>query len=255
MKYDKARILQDVRTVIDQNQTESGIGGVATDADTLELDDIIYKHITTAARHILLNCQLRMVSNDGVKDLPKTKKIEASVEGETANPGGVVVPPIETNINITADSLNKAVMILPDDYLRLVIAEMDGWDCPVRVPTEDTGVARMVCGSRFRGVRPNNHRPCVIEGQQDGKPALYLYGADEGKGITQAQYLPVPKFDSEDKINLPEMLYDAIVYQTAAMALQTLGSQLWATLAQMAERLSGIEEIRELQQRAKQKGV
>ena len=32
MKYDKARILQDVRTVIDQNQTESGIGGVATDA-------------------------------------------------------------------------------------------------------------------------------------------------------------------------------------------------------------------------------
>ena len=240
MKYDKARILQDVRTVIDQNQTESGIGGVATDADTLELDDIISKHITTAARHILLNCQLRMVSNDGVKDLPKTKKIEASVEGETANPGGVVVPPIETNINITADSLNKAVMTLPDDYLRLVIAEMDGWDCPVRVPTEDTGVAR---------------RPCVIEGQQDGKPALFLYGADEGKGITQAQYLPVPKFDSEDKINLPEMLYDAIVYQTASMALQTLGSQLWATLAQMAERLSGIEEIRELQQRAKQKGV
>ena len=51
------------------------------------------------------------------------------------------------------------------------------------------------------------------------------------------------------------MLYDAIVYQTAAMTLQTLGSQLWATLAQMAERLSGIEEIRELQQRAKQKGV
>ena len=39
------------------------------------------------------------------------------------------------------------------------------------------------------------------------------------------------------------------------MTLQTLGSQLWATLAQMAERLSGIEEIRELQQRAKQKGV
>ena len=30
MNYDKARILQDVRTVIDQNQTESGIGGVAT---------------------------------------------------------------------------------------------------------------------------------------------------------------------------------------------------------------------------------
>ena len=255
MNYDKAGILQDVRTVIDQNQTESGIGGVATDADTLELDDIISKHITTAARHILLNCQLRMVSNDGVKDLPKTKKIEASIEGETANQVGVVVPPIETSINITADSLNKAVMTLPDDYLRLVIAEMDGWDCPVRVPTEDTGVARMVCGSRFRGVRPNNHRPCVIEGQQDGKPALFLYGADEGKAITQAQYLPVPKFDSEDKINLPEMLYEAIIYQTAAMTLQTLGSQLWATLAQMAERLSGIEEIRELQQRAKQKGV
>ena len=146
-------------------------------------------------------------------------------------------------------------MTLPDDYLRLVIAEMEGWDCPVRVPTEDTGVARMVCGSRFRGVRPNNHRPCVIEGQHGGKPALFLYGADEGKGITQAQYLPVPKFNSEDKINLPEMLYDAIIYQTAAMTLQTLGSQLWATLAQMAERLSGIEEIRELQQRAKQKGV
>ena len=255
MKYDKERILQDVRTVIDQNQTESGIGGVATDADTLELDDIISKHITTAARHILLNCQLRMVSNDGVKDLPKTKKIEASIEGETSNPGGVVVPPIETSINITADSLNKAVMTLPDDYLRLVIAEMDGWDCPVRVPTEDTGVARMVCGSRFRGVRPNNHRPCVIEGQHEGKPALFLYGADEGKAITQAQYLPVPKFDSEDKINLPEMIYDAIIYQTAAMTLQTLGSQLWATMAQMAERLSGIEEIRELQQRAKQKGV
>lgn len=255
MKYDKARILQDVRTVIDQNQTESGIAGVATDADTLELDDIISKHITTAARHILLNCQLRMVSNDGVKDLPKTQNIEASIEVETANPGGVVVPPIETSINITADSLNKAVMTLPDDYLRLVIAEMEGWDCPVRVPTEDTGVARMVCGSRFRGVRPNNHRPCVIEGQKDGKPALFLYGADEGKVITQAQYLPVPKFDSEDKINLPEMLYDAIIYQTAAMTLQTLGSQLWATMAQMAERLSGIEEIRELQQRAKQKGV
>ena len=161
----------------------------------------------------------------------------------------------KTSINITSDSLNKAVMTLPDDYLRLVIAEMDGWDCPVRVPTEDTGVARMVCGSRFRGVRPNNHRPCVIEGQHGGKPALFLYGADEGKGITQAQYIPVPKFGSEDKINLPEMLYDAIIYQTAAMTLQTLGSQLWATLAQMAERLSGIEEIRELQQRAKQKGV
>ena len=38
MNYDKERILQDVRTVIDQNQTESGIGGVATDANTLDLD-------------------------------------------------------------------------------------------------------------------------------------------------------------------------------------------------------------------------
>ena len=117
MNYDKERILQDVRTVIDQNQTESGIGGVATDADTLELDDIISKHITTAARHILLNCQLRTVSNDGVKDLPKFEKIEASIEGETANIGGVVDTPIETIIKITADSLNKATMTLPDDFL------------------------------------------------------------------------------------------------------------------------------------------
>ena len=52
MNYDKARILQDVRTVIDQNQTESGIGGVETDDKTQELDDIITKNNNTEERHI-----------------------------------------------------------------------------------------------------------------------------------------------------------------------------------------------------------
>lgn len=263
MRYTKAQIMQEVRTVIDQNQTESGIDGVELDCDTLELDDIIERNITTAATRVLLTCPLRMVSNDGVKNLPKTKNISAKVDeedkdtdaggGSIGSVGEVIggITDITTTIKIVANENGLATIPLPADYLRLTLADMEGWGHPVREAVADTDDLAKTCESRFKAIRPNKYRPCVVEGQVDGSPTLKLYGAEAGSEITQAQYIPTPSFESDNTINLPSLVFDTIVYYTAALTLQTLGEKSWTELMQVSQIMLGLGQTEEKERRSK----
>lgn len=266
MRYSKAQILQEVRTVIDQNQAEKGIDEIELDCDTLELDDIIERNITAGATRVLLTCPLRMISNDGVKDLPKTvsasasatPKVDTEKETDTGDSsigsiGGITggVTDVVTVLKIVADEDGLAIIPLPKDYLRLTLADMDGWEHPVREAILDTDELAKACKSRFKAIRPNKYRPCAVEGQKDGSPVLRLYGAEAGSEITQAQYLPTPSFDSDNTILLPSLAFDAIVYYIAALTLQTLGEKSWAELMQMSQIMCGYEQNEQKERSAK----
>lgn len=264
MKYSKSQILQDVRTVIDQNQTESGIASVELDCDTLELNDIIEKNIITAATQVLRVCPLKMISNDGVKDLPKTKTLTAEINpdidystGDNSSSGSVVGGEViggivdipTTTIKIVADKNGLATMPLPKNYLRLTLVDMESWTHPVREAFLDTDEIAKTCSSKFKAIRPNKYRPCVIESQGGGTPTLKLYGADEGSEITQAQYIPIPSFDTDNTILLPSLVFDAIVYYDAALTLQTLGEKSWSELMQVSQMLFGYEPKQQQEER------
>lgn len=263
MRYSKAQILQEVRTVIDQNQTENAIDGVELDCDTLELDDIIERNITIGATRVLLTCPLRMISNDGVKDLPKTVSVSASPKVDAENGTGAGDGSVgsigdttggitdATALKIVADENGLAIIPLPKDYLRLTLADMDGWEHPVREAVTDTSDLAKTCKSRFKAIRPNKYRPCVVEGQKDGGPVLNLYGAEAGGEITQAQYLPAPSFESDNTILFPSLAFDAIVYYIAALTLQTLGEKSWAELMQMSQIMCRFEQNEQKERSAK----
>ncbi len=241
MRYSESDILAHVRTVIDQNQQESEIDGIGLDHDTLELDDIIRQHTVTSAQQVLMSCPLRMISQDGVSELPKKTRIEVSEQSLDAGVTDGKDDAVVSDIFITANAKGKAIIQLPTDYLRLTLVEMDGWKQPVRVPTLDTSELRMMVNSDFKGIRPTNSRPCAVEGQNGGKPVLELYGADEGKKITQGQYVAMPAW-TDGGINIPKTLHDAVIYQTAALTLQTIGSPQWQTMMAMAQQLSGVQQ-------------
>ena len=218
MNYAVADIVKDVRITLDQNQVESIL---AADDDTLELDDIIYKKITEAAMRILREAPLRMV--DGTIPLPEPVTIE---DENTCCRMWVPV---------------KAVIRLPDDYLRLAIVKMSDWKTPLRVAVLDTSDIYQTVTSEFDGIRPNQSRPLAVETEDMDGPILELWGSsDEKATLAQGRYIGQPRV-RDGVLNFPKLLYDALVNMTAALTAQAYKDNAAQSLMQLAVAYMGVQ--------------
>lgn len=218
MNYTVADIVKDVRITLDQNQVESIL---AADDDTLELDDIIRKKITEAAMRILREAPLRMI--DGTVPLPEP----VTIEDENTNCG------IRVSI--------KAVIRLPDDYLRLAIVKMSDWKTPLRVAVLDTSDIYQTVTSEFDGIRPNKSRPLAVETEDIDGPILELWGSsDENATLAQGRYIGQPRV-RDGVLNFPKLLYDALVNMTAALTAQAYKDNAAQSLMQLAVAYMGVQ--------------
>ena len=116
-------------------------------------------------------------------------------------------------------------MLLPDDFMRLIAFRMSDWErtCYNAISVDDP--LYDLQSSRHKGVRGSVQKPvCAVVNRAEGK-ALEFYSCDSEEAyVKRATYLPYPKIDDEDGIDISERCYTAVVYTTAALVLTAYGA-------------------------------
>lgn len=196
MIYETVALARDIRVALDQN-AESRELLSADDIDTLTLDEIIRSKMEEAVKRVHLTAPNYML--------------------ECGHNFGDAV--------YWADK-ESGWVLLPEDFLRLVVFEMDDWERAVysAISTEDAAYAKQ--RSRWKGIRGTAQSPvCAIAIRPEGR-VLEFYSCKTDKAqVRRAVYCPQPVVDCNGGIDISERCYRAVVYQAAALVSVTLGQQ------------------------------
>ena len=188
-EYQVSELVSEVRVAIDSNRNSDQLAGIG-DMDTLALDEIIRSKIAEAARVVVLNAPSYLL--DGGDSL------EATV----------------------AWNGTSGRMVLPADFLRLVVFKMSDWSRAVTVPISENDPLYAQQSSRWAGVKGNPQKPVVaIVPDADG---LVLEFYTSNGEVEKASYIAVPKV-TDGKIMLCEKLHDTTVYYAAYLTAISTG--------------------------------
>lgn len=193
--YKIETVSQDVRIAIDENKTSEQLLG-DEDIDTLSLNEIVRSKIEEAVRRV-----------------------------ETTAPTFLLEEGHTFGDSVYWEDNNSGWTLLPDDFMRLIAFRMSDWErtCYNAISVDDP--LYDLQSSRFKGVRGNVQKPvCAVVNRAEGK-ALEFYSCNsEEANVKRATYLPYPKIDDEEGIDISERCYTAVVYTTAALVLTAYGA-------------------------------
>ena len=170
MRYKVKDIVKAVKVILDENTSSEALQNLG-DVDTLTLEEIIESKVEDAARLVAMSAPLYML--DGGKAFGDSIGWDMSV------------------------GRGSGRIVLPDDFLRLIIFQMADWSMPVSeaITEQDPLYARQ--RSRFPGIKGCPESPVVaIVNQPIGK-VLEFYSCSMGEGvyIKMSRYQPVPKIE------------------------------------------------------------
>lgn len=188
------KIMQDVRICIDENMQSDALIE-SSDIDTLALDEIIKSKILEAIQRVH-------------RDAPNYL-----LEGGH-NFGDAVY----------WRELESGWVLLPKDFLRLVVFEMDDWDQAVyqAISTDDPEYEKQ--HSRFKGIRGTAQRPvCAIAIRPEGRVLEFYSCKSTDAKVSRAIYIPYPKIDEDGGVDISERCYNAVIYTAAGLTLLTCG--------------------------------
>lgn len=207
MVYGIEKVIRDVRVCMDQNM-EDGELLAEVDADTLELDDIVRSKVVEAVERVHLNA-------------PAERLEGGHTFGEAVYWG----------------DRESGWVILPDDFLRLVVFEMSDWERPVLTAMRDTDPGYALQRQRVKALRGTAQRPvCVLTWRQEGRALEFYSCKSEDAFVRRGLYLPVPAVDREGGIDICERCYRAVIYAAAALVLITMGeSEKAAALSEISK--------------------
>ena len=186
--------MQDVRICLDQNM-ESDALIESGDIDTLALDEIIKSKILEAIQRVH-------------RDAPNYL-----LEGGH-NFGDAVY----------WRELESGWVLLPPDFMRLVVFEMDDWEQAVyqAISTDDPEYEKQ--RSRFKGIRGTAQHPvCAIAIRPEGRVLEFYSCKSKNAQVSRAMYIPYPKIDEDNGVDICERCYNAVVYTAAGLTLLTCG--------------------------------
>ena len=193
--YKIETVSQDVRIAIDENKTSEQLLG-DEDIDTLSLNEIVRSKIEEAVRRV-----------------------------ETTAPTFLLEEGHTFGDSVFGEDNNSGWTLLPDDFMRLIAFRMSDWErtCYNAISVDDP--LYDLQSSRFKGVRGNVQKPVsAVVNRAEGK-ALEFYSCNSEEAyVKRATYLPYPKIDDEDGIDISERCYTAVVYTTAALVLTAYGA-------------------------------
>lgn len=193
--YKIETVSQDVRIAIDENKTSEQLLG-DEDIDTLSLNEIVRSKIEEAVRRV-----------------------------ETTAPTFLLEEGHTFGDSVYWEDNNSGWTLLPDDFMRLIAFRMSDWErtCHNAISVDDP--LYDLQSSRFKGVRGNVQKPvCAVVNRAEGK-ALEFYSCNSEEAyVKRATYLPYPKIDDEEGIDISERCYTAVVYTTAALVLTAYGA-------------------------------
>ena len=188
------KIMQDVRVCIDQNTTSGSLVD-SGDIDTLSLDEIIKSKILEAVERVHLNAPSYLLEGGH-------------------NFGDAIY----------WRELESGWVLLPQDFLRLVVFEMSDWERAVytAISTDDPDYEKQ--RSRFKGVRGTAQKPvCAIAIRPEGRVLEFYSCKSTDAQVSRAMYIPYPEIDEYGGVDISERCYKAVVYTVASLTLITLG--------------------------------
>lgn len=212
--YAVSDLVKEVKVLLDRNQESVGLLS-PSDSDTLSQAELIESKIVDAARIIL---------SDAPEDM---------VEGTSY-----------TNAVTWTDSKDGYYvgnMVLPTDMLRILSVKADGWNRPAEIISEsDDAYKYQNCKY---GVRGNPERPiAAIVHTANGK-SIELYTSKKNDATLSFIYVQVPSITTEQKISLPSVLKDSILYMAGYLTCVSLGDTDTASgLLGVARKLAHIVE-------------
>lgn len=188
------KIMHDVRICLDQNMTSDALLE-SGDIDTLALDDIIRSKILEAVQRVHMDAPNYLLEGGhNFGDAVYWRELES---------GWVLLPP---------------------DFMRLVVFEMDDWEQAVyqAISTDDPEYEKQ--RSRFKGIRGTAQRPvCAIAIRPEGRVLEFYSCKSEDAQVSRAMYIPYPKIDEDNGVDICERCYNAVVYTAAGLTLLTCG--------------------------------
>lgn len=198
MVYQLDRIKRDVRVCIDQNQN-SGALVIDNDTDMLTLEDVI-----------------------------ESKIVEAVDMVHTMAPYWL----LDTGHNFDG-SLSDAVywgnqasgwVILPEDFLRLVVFKMSDWERPVYEPIAVNSPMYRRQHSRIKALRGTAQRPvCAVAVHPEGKVLEFWSCKNTNAYITRSVYVPRAVIDTNGGVEICERCYQSVVYAVASLTMTSCG--------------------------------
>lgn len=194
MIYKIADVMRDVRVCLDQNM-ESERLVLTDDVDTLALDEIV-----------------------------RSKILEAVVRIHSGAPEYLLEAGHNFGDAVFWEDLESGWVLLPEDFMRLIVFEMSDWERPVftAIGPDDPGYALQ--RQRVKALRGTAQKPvCAIVPRPEGRALEFYSCKNENAYVERAQYLPYPKVDEDGGIDICERCHTAVVYMAASLVLLTLG--------------------------------
>lgn len=207
MIYQLGDIIKDIRICLDQNMKSESLLEIG-DIDTLALDEIIKSKILEAVQRVHMespNYLLELGHNFG----------DAVYWAEK----------------------ESGWVLLPEDFMRLVVFEMDDWETAVyqAISTDDPIYEKQ--HSRFKALRGTSQRPvCAIAIRPEGRVLEFYSCKSKDAQVSRAVYIPYPKIDEYNGVDISERCYKAVVYTAAGLTLMTCGEvEKGNTVSEMAQ--------------------
>lgn len=209
MIFKLSKLKEDVRVCMDENANSKALLD-ASDIDTLRLDEIIEAKIPEAVQRAHMEAPNYLLEGGH-------------------NFGDAVY---------WADQ-ESGWVLLPEDFMRLVVFEMDDWESAVyqAISTDDPTYEKQ--RSRIKAIRGTAQRPvCALAIRPEGMVLEFYSCKSEDAQVSRAMYLSYPKIDDNGGIDICERCYTAVVYITAGLVLLTLGENEKAnSLSELAQSL------------------
>lgn len=220
-------IVEEARVALDRNNNSTPLASLG-DVDTLTIDEIIRSKVEDAARLVHLYADHSLL-DEGILSAatPATK---------------------------TVGGWKRFIYTLPDEFLRLVTANVTGWDYPVTETIDESSSLFAQQFSRYGGIHGNPQHPvaCIVRsgnqiGDSFGKRQLVLFSVPSSaqNASPEYSYITRPTIHTNDNdvevINLCPRLMRAVVCRTASLAAMTLAmGDAAAALLAMSNTLAGI---------------
>lgn len=198
-----------VRVAVDMNHSSTPLLA-DDDIDAESFDEIIYAKLVDAVRVVEQEAPLHLL--------------------EQGHQFG------SDNVNWTENG--KGWIILPDDFMRLVVFKMSDWKLSVSDAISQDDPLYLRQFSRWKGISGNPEKPVVaIVNRAEGTVLEFFSCNDNTATIEQAVYVPYPKIDIDGGIDVSEKCYRAAIYRAASFALASIGDQLSTTMLELSKSL------------------
>lgn len=120
----------------------------------------------------------------------------------------------DDGLEISGDG--SALLPLPDDFLMLHSIRMSDWEREVTEVYPSDHWLRRLQGNKWHGLRGTTSRPLAFETlTSNGERALRLYSSDPGATLASGWYLPAPKINAADEIEIPSAALSKVLDQLA----------------------------------------